>query len=141
MASVNPYLTFDGNCLEAFNFYKAAFGGDFEMVMRFSDMPKDAGQPGMEINPDLIMHISMPIGGGTAIMGSDRPAYMGSSTVGDNFSVSADTKEQADQLYKDLSAGGNPSMPMMDMFWGSYFGMLTDKYGIQWMISYANRQN
>ncbi|WP_212005992.1 VOC family protein [Chitinophaga sp. HK235] len=142
MASVlNPYLTFNDNCEEAFNFYKSVFGGEFAVVMRFDSTP-DQYTP-TEDEKNKIQHISLPIGNGSMLMGSDTPAKYGKVVEGTNFSisVSADDEADADRLYQGLSAGGKATMPMAKMFWGSYFGMLTDKFGIQWMISFDFNRN
>jgi PhnB protein len=141
MASVNVYLTFEGNCEDAFNFYKSVFGGDFEMVSRFNEMPPGEDVPAMpESEGNKIMHISLPIGGGTSIYGSDTGGeWSGQTVVGNNFSISvtADSKEEADKIYDALSAGGQSTMPMADTFWGSYFGMLTDKFKVNWMVGFG----
>lgn len=140
MAALNPYLNFSGNCEEAFNFYKSAFGGDFAMVMRYKDVPP--GQLSEKNNtPDWIMHIALPINQHDVLMGSDTPPNYGKATPGQNFSISisADSKEEADKLHKALSEGGQTIMPMGDAFWGSYFGMLVDKFGVNWMVSYDQR--
>lgn len=137
--SISPYLTFAGNCEEVFNFYRSVFGGQFTYVGRFKDMPPMEGQPQMpESEGNKIMHISLPISKETALMGSDSSEAFGQATnFGNNFSVSINTfsKEEADRLYNGLSAGGQTTMPMSQTFWGSYFGMCTDRYGIQWMVS------
>lgn len=137
MAALNPYLLFNGNAAEAFNFYRSVFGGEFATVMRNSDIP--AGVPKPEgAGDDEIMHIALPIGAGHVLMGGDRPTAFGPGTRGDNFhiSVSADSEADATRLFNGLAAGGNVIMPQENTFWGSYFGMLVDKYGIQWMVSY-----
>lgn len=140
MAALNPYLNFSGTCEEAFNFYKSAFGGEFAMVMRYGDVPKDVHATTGD-NPNWIMHISLPINKNSVLMGSDTPSEYGKATPGTNFSISitADSKEEADKLYKALSAGGQAQYPMADAFWGSYFGMLVDKFGVSWMVSYDVR--
>lgn len=140
MATVNPYLNFNGNCEEAFNFYKSAFGGEYLMVMRFKDVPAEYQMS--ENEGEKIMHISLPIGQGTILMGSDRPASMGQVTFGDNFSISINTEseEQANRLFYELSAGGQITMPLEKAFWGAYFGMFTDKFGMHWMVSYDYNQ-
>ena len=140
MAALNPYLNFTDNTEEAFNFYKSVFGGDFMMVMRFKDAPAEFRGPESEHNK--IMHISLPIGKNTILMGSDAPEHMGKVIIGNNvnISITADSKEEADKLFNGLSAGGNVVMPMADAFWGSYFGMFVDKFGINWMISFDARQ-
>ena len=138
MTQVNPYLTFNGNCEEAFNFYKSVFGGEFPLLGRFKDMPPQDGKTVSGAEGEKIMHVSLPISNETCIMGSDSSEAFGQATkIGNNFSLSvnADTKAEADKLFKGLSAGGKVTMPMADTFWGSYFGMLTDKFDIQWMVS------
>lgn len=143
MTTVNIYLTFNGNCEEAFNFYKSVFGGEFSYIGRFSEMPP---QEGMTMDPkdaNKIMHIGLPIGGDTMIMGSDTGGeWAASYKQGNNFSISinTDSRENADRLFNKLSAGGNATMPMADMFWGDYYGMLTDQFGINWMVSYNAEQ-
>ncbi|WP_026954736.1 VOC family protein [Algoriphagus vanfongensis] len=140
MATVNIYLTFNGNCEEAFNFYKSVFGGDFTYVGRFNEMPPQEGQPPMsEEDGNKIMHITLPISAETCIMGSDTGGEWASNfQVGNNFSisVSADSKADADRFFNSLSEGGQVSMSMADTFWGSYFGMLVDQFGIAWMVGY-----
>jgi len=139
MATLNPYLNFTNNAEEAFNFYKSVFGGDFQMVMRFKDSPPEFRGPDHEANK--IMHIALPIGKNSILMGSDIPEQYGKAAPGNNLdiSITAESKEEADKLFNGLSAGGNVMMPMSDAFWGSYFGMFTDKFGISWMISFDNR--
>lgn len=137
MATINPYLNFNGNTEEAFNFYKSVFGGEFAMVMRFKDTPEAGKMPADAA--DKIMHIALPIGKGNILMATDALESMGQKlTTGNNFyiSISAETKEEADRLYNKLSAGGKIEMPIGDVFWGAYFGMFADKFGIQWMVSY-----
>ncbi|GAB3659993.1 VOC family protein [Echinicola sediminis] len=139
MTVINPYLTFLGNCEEAFNFYKSVFGGEFTYLGRFSEMPPQEGVTLSEEAKNKIMHVSLPIGPNTSLMGSDSGGDWGAQTiVGNNISVSitADSKEQADKFFNELSAGGQVTMPIADTFWGDYFGMLTDKFGINWMVSF-----
>jgi len=137
---INPYLTFNGNCEEAFNFYKQVFGGKFSYLGRFKEMPPAENQPPVpESEGDKIMHVSLPISKETILMGSDSSEAFGQATVpGNNFSVSisAPSTQKADVLFKGLATGGEVTMPMNKTFWGSYFGMLKDKFGIQWMISF-----
>jgi len=135
MTAVNPYLNFSDNCEEAFNFYKSVFGGEFLTVMRFKDMHSDEVD---ESEGEKIMHMALPIGQGTILMGSDTPEAMGVVTIGTNFSiaVSPDSREEATKLFNGLSSGGKVTMPLDDAPWGAYFGMLTDKFGVQWMVNY-----
>jgi PhnB protein len=142
--TISPYLTFNGNCEEAFNFYRSVFGGDFQYVGRFREMPPMEGKPVPESEGEKIMHISLPISRETVLMGSDSSEAFGQATVqGNNFSISvnATSDAEADRIYNALSDGGRATMPMNKTFWGSYFGMLTDKYGIQWMVSHERAQN
>lgn len=145
MAAINPYLTFKGNCEDAFNFYKTVFGGEFTFIGRFGDMPpQEDGKSMPAEDAHKIMHVSLPIGN-NQLMGSDTGGEWAAHTViGNNFSVSvgADSKEEADRIFNGLCAGGNVTMPMANTFWGDYFGMCTDKFGINWMMSFnANPQN
>lgn len=142
MKTVNIYLNFLGNCEEAFLFYQSVFGGEFSYLSRFKDMPLQEGMPPMpEEMMNQILHISLPISKETILMGSDTgndwaPGFI----VGNNFSisVSVESREEADRVFKELSAGGKVTMPMEMVFWGDYFGMFTDKFGINWMIGFEN---
>ena len=143
MPTLNVYLTFKGNCEEAFEFYKSVFGGDYTSKMRFSEMPPDPEYPVPEENKDKIMHVSLPMGESTVLMGSDTGGSWGPETViGNNFSlsISVASKTEADDFHAKLSAGGNVTMPMDSTFWGDYFGMCTDKFGISWMISFTEQK-
>src|SRR3989338_2022411 len=139
MTAINPYLIFDGKAEEAFNFYKSVFGGKFAGIQRFKDMPSSKDVPKGE--EDLIMHVALPIGKGNMLIGSDAPESSGKVIVGSNsyISVNVDSKAEAKKLFNGLSAGGEIQMPLADMFWGAYFGMLKDKFGVQWMVSHDNK--
>ena len=139
MAVTNPYLTFPGTCEEAFNFYKSVFGGEFTYIGRFGVMPPDPNYTMPESDANKIMHISLPISKETALMGSDSGGeWAPSLTIGNNISISinAGSRDEADRLFNALAAGGKVSMPLADVFWGDYFGMLEDKFGIHWMMSH-----
>lgn len=139
MATINAYLTFDGTCEEAFNFYKSVFGGDFPMVGKFGDMPPQEGMPPISDEvKNRIMHMSLPISAETVLMGSDTMPGIHDHQVGNNISLSinTDSREEADLIFTGLSAGGKVSMPLADTFWGAYFGIWTDKFGINWMVNY-----
>ncbi len=141
MASINPYIHFNGNAEEAFNFYKSVFGGEFATVARFKDLAIP-GQPISESEANKIMHIALPIGKNSILMASDTPEFMGKHNERENrskISISAESKEEADKLFKGLSAGGEVEMPIDNSPWGSYFGMFRDKYGIEWMVDYDTR--
>ncbi len=138
MAQINPYIHFNGNAEEAFTFYKSVFGGEFAMISRFKDMSFPEF-PVSENEADKIMHIALPIGSCSVLMGSDTPEFMGKQNENENrskISISAESREEADQIFNGLSDGGNVEMPIADSPWGSYFGMFRDKYGIEWMVDF-----
>jgi len=142
MATTNTYLNFNGNCEEAFSFYKSVFGGEFSYLGRFAEMPESEDYKVPEEDKSKIMHISLPIGAST-LMGSDVGGEWAPTFIqGNNFSISitADSKEEADRLFKELADGGQITMPLESTFWGDYFGMLTDKFGINWMLSFNEQQ-
>lgn len=137
---LSPYLTFSDNCREVFEFYREVFGGKYTIFQTFADGPSDMEVP--ESLGDQIMHVSLAIGD-SILMGSDSPAAFGGAPVmGTNFSISyaPDSREEAERIFARLSEGGEIGMPMQDMFWGSYFGSCTDRFGIGWMINYENPQ-
>lgn len=140
---INPYLTFNGNCEAAFNFYKSVFGGKFPYVGRYGEMPSTDGQPMPDSEKNKIMHMSLPIGSNSILMGSDSSDAFGHANIpGNNFSISinATSDKEADKLYNGLSSGGKQTMPMNKTFWGAYFGMLEDKFGIQWMVNFDSNE-
>ncbi|MCJ8208282.1 VOC family protein [Mucilaginibacter sp. RS28] len=137
---INPYLNFAGNTEEAFNFYKSILGGEFAMLQRFSDNPDADKLP--EDTRNMIMHIALPIGN-NVLMGTDAPESMGFKlNMGNNsfLCLCPDSREDADSIFNALSEGGQQTMPMQDMFWGAYYGVLTDQFGVQWMINYQPQQ-
>jgi len=142
MALINPHINFNGNAEEAFNFYKSVFGGEFAMIIRFKDMPA----PGFQVSENeanKIMHIALPIGN-NVLMANDVPEFMGRVNENENrskISVSAESREEADNIFSGLSAGGSIEMPIGDSPWGSYFGMFRDKYGIEWMVDFDPKYN
>lgn len=139
MATVNVYLTFNGNCKEAFDFYRSVFGGDYPYVGTFGEMPPAEGKTMPEADKDKIMHISLPISQETILMGSDTGGeWAAHFNQGNNvaLSVNTESRAEAEKLFNGLSAGGQVTMPLADTFWGAYFGMWTDKFGINWMVNY-----
>jgi len=139
MTTASIYLIFNGNCREAFEFYKSALGGEYESVSTFGEMPPQEGQPAIpEDVKDLIMHVTLRIGESFVLMGSDDGGSIGPEvTVGNNFSVmvTTDSVEETDRIFGALSEGGQVTMPLANTFWDSYFGMLTDRFGVSWMVS------
>jgi PhnB protein len=138
MAKINPYINYQGNTEEAFNFYKSVFGGEFSTMMRFKDMPGMADK----LTPDestKIMHVALPVAGNT-MMATDMLESQGHTLkLGNNLTLclDADSKEEADKLFNALSAGGKIGAQIADAPWGAYWGMLTDKFDVQWMINYT----
>lgn len=138
MALINPYIHFNGNAEEAFTLYKSVFGGEFDRIVRYKDMA-GPDQTVPENDGKRIMHIALPIGTSNLLMGSDVMESMDQVNEKDNrhtISISAASREEADHLFNGLAAGGSIEMPIADAPWGSYFGMLTDKFGIEWMVNY-----
>jgi PhnB protein len=139
MATVNAYLTFNGTCEAAFTFYKSVFNSEFQFIGRYKDMPPSKDMYVSPAEGDYIMHVSLPISKETILMGSDSSETFGqASVIGNNVSLSinANSKEEADRLFNELSADGIVKMPMEKTFWGAYFGMFTDKFGIHWMVNF-----
>ena len=140
MATINPHINFNGNAEEAFNFYKSVFGGEFAKIMRL----KDLASPEFPVAPydaNKIMHIALPIGP-TMLLGNDVPESMGRTNENENrskISISAESRDEADKIFKGLSAGGTVEVPIGESPWGSYFGMFRDKYGIEWMVDFDPR--
>jgi PhnB protein len=137
MTTINPYLLFNGNAGEAFSFYRSVFGGEFSILQRYKDMT-DADKV-LEIEKDKIMHVSLPLGEGNILMGSDTSETMGRKVdIGNNFaiSVSTESEDETTRIFNGLSAGGKITMPLAKTFWNAFYGMFTDKFGITWMVSY-----
>jgi PhnB protein len=137
MALINPYINFNGNAEEAFNFYKSVFGGEFLKIMRFKDISSPE-YPVSENEANKIMHIALPIGK-NILMANDVPESMGQVNETENRSkiaINAANRDEADKLFNGLSAGGQIEIPITDSPWGSYFGMFRDKYGIEWMVDF-----
>ena len=142
MAIINPYINFNGNAQEAFDFYRSVFGGEFSWVAHFKDMAS-ADFVVAESEANKIMHIALPIGPNT-LMGNDVPESMGRTNEMENrskISINCESKEEADRLFAGLSAGGTVEFPIGDSPWGSYFAMFRDKYGIEWMVDFDSKRS
>jgi len=138
MATINPYINFNGNAEEAFNFYKSVFGGELKEIVRFKDL-ESAEFPVSADEAEKVMRIVLPIGG-SVLIANDVPESMGRVSENENRSkiaVFAETKEEADRLFNGLSEGGSVEMPMDQSPWGTYFAMFRDKYGIEWTVEFA----
>ncbi|MEJ2901650.1 VOC family protein [Pedobacter panaciterrae] len=138
MKAINPWINFNGNAEEAFNFYKSVFGGEFTKVVRFKDLASDEFQV-PENEADKIMHISLPIGRNNVLIANDVPEFMGPVNENENRSkiaVRTESRDEADKVFNELSAGGNVEGPIGDSPWGTYAGMFRDKYGIEWIVEF-----
>lgn len=142
MATINPWINFNGNAEEAFTFYKSVFGGEFVRVVRFKDIASDEFLV-PEKEESKIMYIALPIGNNTVLIANDVPEVLGRVNENENRSkilVGTESKEEADKLFSGLSAGGEVEGSLGDSPWGSYAGMFRDKYGIEWIIEFSPTQ-
>ena len=140
MARVSTYLNFPRNTEEAFEFYRSVFRTDYaQPIARFKDIPPQPGSPpSAPADANLVMHVGLPILGGHMLMGTDAPESMGFHVnQGNNvyINLEPDTRAETDRLFAALGAGGKVEMPLQDMFWGAYFGSLTDRFGVWWMFN------
>jgi PhnB protein len=143
MALINPHINFNGNAEEAFTFYKSLFGGEFTKIIRFKDLASPEF-PVAEKEENKIMHIALPIGKSSMLMANDVPEILGRTNENENRSkivISAENKEEADELFDGLSVGGQIEGPIGDSPWGSYFGCFRDKYGIEWIVEFDRKNN
>ncbi len=141
MAAISPYLMFDGTCEAAFAFYKSVFGGEFEDMKRYKDMSTPEMQAESGRAMDRIMHVALPIGPHSVLMGCDTHPKMGTPVKGDDFNIALmpSSEAEASHLFHKLAEGGRVNMPLDKAPWGAYFGMLTDKFGIEWMVNYVSK--
>ena len=129
---VNPYLNFSGNCEEAFKFYEKCFGGKIEFKMTHGESPMAAQVgPGWQ---DKVMHISLQIGD-RRLLGSDAPPEYFKQPQGFSVSITAKDAAEAERIFTALAEKGKVSMPLQKTFWSPAFGMLTDRFGIPWMVN------
>ncbi len=133
--TLSPYLFFDGTCEAAFEHYRSVFGGEYMMMMRVADGPEEYRSGGPD--DQKIMHVSLPIGS-AVLMGSDvvgdhpKPGAPNNSF---SVNVAVETRAEADRVHAGLADGGEVTMPMDEVFWGSYFGMCQDRFGVSWMVN------
>lgn len=135
MTSINPYVNFNGNAEEAFIFYKSVLGGEFEAIVRFKDIASEEF-PVPEDEENKIMRIVLPIGD-SKLIANDVPKALGAVSENENRSkiaLNAETREEAEKIFKGLSAGGAIEMPIGESPWGTYFAMFRDRYGIEWTV-------
>jgi PhnB protein len=139
MKSANPYLNFNGNTEQAFDFYKSVFGGEFLMLVRFKDFPGNGmGASGADL--DKIAHIALPLGGSNILMGTDTIESFGQKAVmGTNFFITLEPESvpEAERVFTQLAEGGTTQMPLQSTEWAEKYGSCVDKFGVQWMVSYT----
>jgi len=145
MARVSIYLNFMGNTKDAFEFYKSVFKTDYSSPFMFMrDIPAMPGMPPVSAeDAGKVMHVELPILGGTVLMGTDMLESMGHSLkIGNNTTINLepDTREETERLYNLLSQGATECMPLSDQFWGAYWGVCLDKFGIRWMFNHYNKK-
>ncbi|WP_374948344.1 VOC family protein [Mucilaginibacter sp.] len=138
MRAINTWINFNGNAEEAFTFYKSVFGGDFTKIIRFKELASAEFQvPEKEENK--VMTIALPIGKHNVLMANDVPEFMGRVNENENRSkivVATESREEADNIFNGLSAGGEIEGPIGEGPWGTYAGMFRDKYGIEWIVEF-----
>lgn len=145
MSTVSVYLNFPRNTEEAFNFYQSVFGGEFVGgINRMGEVPAEEGQQALaEEDKNLVTHVTLKLLGNFFLMGTDAPESMGFNlNKGNNvyINLQPDTRVEAETLFAKLSDGGHIGMPLTDMFWGDYYGSLTDKFGVQWMVNCTEKK-
>ena len=142
MTTINPWINFNGNAFEAFTFYKSVFGGEFTKIIRLKDIASTEF-PVEDLDVDKIMIIGLPIGKNNILMANDVPTFLGKVSENENRSkiaVNTESKEEADIIFSGLTVGGQVEAPIGDSPWGTYFGMLRDKYGIEWVVEFSQVQ-
>jgi len=141
MTTVNPYIYFNGNCEDAFNFYKVVFRKEITYLGRYKDVPGADRQIFNETD-EQIMHVTLPISPETSLMGSDNNGAYEESIAYSNFSliVHTDSKNETDRIFNELSEGGQIRVGLNLTFWGSYYGICIDKFGITWKVTSESKQ-
>lgn len=141
MKSVNPYLNFDGNTEQAFEFYRSVFGGELQ-ITRYKDLADDMGASNEDLNK--VANVALPLGDNTVLMGTDVLESMGQKvTAGNNFAITleTDSAEEAEELFNQLSEDGEIQMPLMETEWAEKYGDFIDKFGIHWMVNYTGEKS
>ncbi|MCW8126167.1 VOC family protein [Microbulbifer halophilus] len=129
---ISPYLNFDGQCKEAFEFYAEVLGGEIVFMSTFAEAPDDVDcSPGLK---DKIMHAQLKVGE-QIIMASDASPQNYDIPQGINITIGVDTPEEAERIYEALSEGGTVRMPMEETFWAKRFAVFSDRFGIPWMVN------
>ena len=130
---ITPYLTFNGNCAEAFRFYEQTLGGHIDAMVPHRGTP--AAEHVDADWQDKIMHASLSVGGAAALMASDAPPPMFEQPQGFSVSLHYPDRAEGERVFNALAAGGTVRMPFQETFWASGFGMLVDRFGTPWMVN------
>ncbi len=143
MATLSIYLNFQGNTKEAFTFYKSVFNTELigDIIYMKDTPPMEGAPPLSKEDGDKVMHACLPTLGGINIMGTDMLESMGQKVkIGNNITINLepDSKDDADKLYNLLSQGATDCAPMSHQFWG-YWGCCLDRFGIRWMLNFAEK--
>ncbi|MBK5720366.1 VOC family protein [Dysgonomonas sp. Marseille-P4677] len=141
MKNAEPYLIFDGECAEAFTFYEIVFAAKIAFLTHYKDLPPGTGEVA-EADRERVVHVILPISKEVSLMGADCPSGM-KNTRGDNvwLTLNTESADEARQVFGRLSEGGKMTMPLEKTFWAELYGMLTDKFGICWMVNYQVPSN
>jgi PhnB protein len=136
----NPYVTFSGNCDEAFKYYERVLGGKIVALVRFADMPPDAQAQTPPDYKSLILHARLVVGD-NVLMGSDAPPGRFEKPQGMSVSIQVDDPREAERIFAALSDNGRVTMPLQQTFWAVRFGMLVDRFGIPWMVNCEQKRS
>jgi PhnB protein len=142
MPTLNVYLHFKGNCERAFDFYKSVFGGEYEFIGRYKDIPQKDRQHFPYCAGEQIMHVTLPISRETILMGSDLvnlDEEEAETRSGFSLYLNTDNRKEAGRIFEALSGEGDIIVPIADQFWGSYYGQCVDKFGISWKVSCSQK--
>ncbi len=128
-----PHITFNGSCEDAINFYRDAIGGEIEFAMRYSESPMADKVPAE--HGSRIMHSTFTADGVHFMAADAMPGHERSQSGNIDLSIDFDSAEEQERVFAALSDGGTVQLPLQEMFWGSQFGMVTDRFGISWMLN------
>ena len=130
MNGVKPYLMFAGNCREAIDFYRDCLGGEVLFTQTFGESPMS--QPGME---DKIMHTTLKVGDSIIMASDGNDGEASDFGSGISMAMGVDDPAEADAMFQKMAEGGEIKMPIQETFWAIRFGMLKDKFGVNWMFN------
>jgi PhnB protein len=148
---IQPYLTYDGTCEEAFRFYEKALGGKIAMIARYKDMPPGEGGEGpdgcADMSPETkkaiaekVMHARLEVGDQVLMASDSHPSYPYQGIHGVSITLGFENVAEAEKVFSALSDGANVQMPLSETFWAERFGMLTDKFGVPWMVNAGEKK-